>query len=216
MRGYFFHSDVLVDRPRLAKQLPAAWARTLAAHRGGQIDNWQAAYQQVVDDWGSYWADLTLSETDPLAQWREGWWRIIRAVYRLAGEPPPSLDALSFHLDELPDQVGRYCSAWRSGAADVLQTVTRQGHKAAIISPYTAAPLVRGMLAAAALDQHVVKVLGPDELGQVGLHGINWRRLADQVGFDPNAYRLVSDEAIPDVDMISSPADLLSLVNLLE
>ena len=84
MRSFFFHSDVLINRAMLAKQLPAAWAKELAEHRGGQVDAWEKAYQQVAGDWSSYWADLNLDEPDSLAQWREGRWRIIRALYRLA------------------------------------------------------------------------------------------------------------------------------------
>lgn len=216
MRCYFFHSDVLIDRSRLAEQLPAAWARTLAEHRGGQVDIWQKAYRRVVEDWASYWADLTLNESNSLAQWREGRWRIIRAVYRLAGQPLPPLDTLSIHLDELPNQVGCHCSAWRSGTEDVLKSMADHDHKATIISPYMEAPLIRGMLEASALGQYVVGVLGPDELGQVGLCDINWRWLVTQVDLEVDACRLVSDEALPDVDVISPPADLLSLMKILE
>jgi hypothetical protein len=211
MHAYFFHSDVLIDRSLLADQLPAAWAKVLAEYCGGQADNWEKAYQQVVEDWASYWADLTLNEADSLAQWREGWWRVIRALYRLTGQPLPSLDTISTHLDELPYQVGCHCSGWRPGVKNVLQAMADQKHKVAIISPHTASSLIRGMLESPMLGQYVAGVLGPDELGQVGLSGVNWRWLADRVGFAPGTYRLVSDESTPGIDVISPPVDLLNV-----
>jgi hypothetical protein len=84
-RVVLVHADALLDRAALRAALPAAWGGALAAGPGGSPDEWASAYRQIQDDWDSYWVDLDLSGDDSLAQWREGRWRVVRGLFRLAG-----------------------------------------------------------------------------------------------------------------------------------
>jgi hypothetical protein len=197
------HGDVLIDRTALAAALPDAWADVLAAEVAGEREAWRQAYQCVADDWESYWADLDLSGDNSVEQWREGRWRVTRAWFRLAGQPIPDAAQSSYYLDTLAEMVGKRCLEWKQGSIDAVNMLTEAGFRIAVLDPYLPSPLVRGMLDASYLDNGV-QVIGPDELEQVGMEGIEWGWFASLIGADPANMRFVSP-----------PADLTDLVALL-
>ncbi len=206
------HGDVLIDRRALSEALPNAWAAVLAEQEGGPLEVWQSATAQVASDWDSYWEDLDLSGDDSLAQWREGRWRIVRAWFRLAGQAVPPTSRLSALLDELPRKVGRRLDAWRNGALEALHGLAAAGIAARIIEPFAPGSLVRGMLDTAKLT---VPVAGPDDLGQVGLEGLDCARLAARIGCDPARCRFVSARPLPGLPTLSPPDDLSRLAEWL-
>ena len=98
IHAVLIHSDALFDRRALADVMPVAHARVMSRRHGGTVETWQSAYQQIVDDWESYWDDLNLSGDDSLFQWREGRWRVIRALFRLVGRPSPPKEKIPLYL----------------------------------------------------------------------------------------------------------------------
>jgi hypothetical protein len=184
-RAVLVHADALLDRATLRAALPAAWGGALAAGQGGSPDEWTSAYQRIQDDWDSYWADLDLSGDDSLAQWREGRWRVVRGLFRLTGRAAPLVEQMPRYLDVFPREVGHLCPAWRAGALEALGQFAEQSFTVALLAPYTASALLWGMLDAEDSQGGVQRVLGPDELEQVGLEGIAPAYLARLVGADP-------------------------------
>ncbi len=202
------HSDVVIDRAALAACQPIAWAEALAAEQGGPVEAWQAAYRQVSADWSSYWADLDLGGDESLAAWREGRWRVIRALARLAGQPCPLHEQMESFLTDLPRQVGRRCPAWQAGALAGMGAWM----PAAIVAPTLPASLIEGMLEVAGLT---VRVIGPEALSQIGLEGITWAYLAWLAGVDPAIGRLVCREPVPGMPVIYPSADLSAFAAVL-
>jgi hypothetical protein len=179
------HGDLLIDRAALRAALPRAWGEALVADQGGHAEGWANAYRQIQDDWDSYWADLDLDSDDSLAQWREGRWRIVRGLFRLAGRAALPIEQMAYYLDEFPRKVGRICSAWQPGAAEALNRLAERGIAVVLLPPYMSSALFWGMLDALDRPHSVRRVLGPDELGQAGLEGIAPAHLARLAGADP-------------------------------
>ncbi len=196
------HTDCLLDRAALAEQMPAALAGTFAARHGGSAADWEDAYRRLLADWASYWADLDLGGDDSLAQWREGRWRVVRAHFRLVGQPALPLSDLPFYLDEFPEQVGARVNAWRAGALAALRALAANGASVVVLAPTLPASLVRGML-----PPDAAAALGPDELGQFGLEGLLWPTLARLAGGDPARTLLVGVD-MPGARSLPCPADL--------
>jgi hypothetical protein len=218
-RVVLLHSDVLVNRGSLAAALPDAWAYVLTTQHGGSADVWKHAYERIADDWESYWADLDVSGDDSVNQWREGRWRVVRGWFRLAGEEPPPNDQMEYFLDGLMELVGaqtvRFVSdVWRDRAVDMLDKLANAGQTVAIVDPYAPAALLRGMLVACRSVVHR-GVIGPDELGQVGLEGLEWNFLAQLAEGDPATMQFVSPHWMRGANLIDPPANLTDLIPLL-
>jgi hypothetical protein len=185
-RTVLVHGSSLLDRAALKAALPLAWGEALADGPGGFPGDWADAYRLIQDDWHSYWADLDLSGDDSLAQWREGRWRIVRGLFRLAGRAAPTLAEMPYYLDVFPRGVGHRCPAWRPGTVEMLDQLAGRGLEVTLLAPHTASALLWGMLDMAERLHSVRRVLGPDELGQVGLEGIAQAHLARLAGDDPS------------------------------
>jgi hypothetical protein len=206
-------TDVLIDRPALSSALVNATAEVMARRFGEDAREWRRSYQHVLEDWNTYWADLNLAETDSLRQWREGRWRIVRALFRLTKVKPPSENAISLHLDRLPREIGRRCDAWLAGAVEGVQALAGQGARVVLVAPTHPASLIRGMADSVTLGEAVAAVLGPDELGQVGLDDIPWEGLVKLAGGELGQTWLVS--TWPDLPVLAPPQDLSRLAEVL-
>jgi len=210
-----FHSDVVIDRGALRRLLSEATGQALAETHGGEADHWQAAYRHIQADWDSYWADLTLDGDDSLTQWREGHFRVARAVFRLAGMEVPAADRMAWFVGDLPCLVGQQCPALKDGCTEMVRTLHEKGIAVGIASPTLSSRLVRGMLDAADLEDTVQIVLGPDELGQVGLDGIAGGWLADLAGVPASEIRLISPVSVSGLMTITPPAAFHTIPELI-
>ncbi len=211
-----FSDEVLFDRQEVRKQMPTATALVMASRYGGSIHSWAEAYHQILNDWESYWIDLNVDSEDSLEQWREGRWRVVRALFRLTGRPLPGEEDISLHLDIVPRETGRKCTTWLPGAVEGLQGLSNEGVRVSILSPSLPAPLFWGMADAAGLDAVINTVVGPDELGQVGLFGIQWERLELLAKAEPGYCLLVHPTRQPPIKAptLRPPADLSRLPGL--
>jgi hypothetical protein len=208
------HADVLLDRRAVGRLLPDAWAPLLYERYGGTLGGWRSATAQVAGDWNSYWADLDLSGDDSLNQWREGRWRIVRAWFRLAGQPVPDVSCMTLFLDRMPREVGcQIDSGWRTHAIDTLGALAAAGIRTGVVDPFSPASLLHGMLNAAGVDPTPV-VIGPDELCQVGLEEISWSWMVRLAGGSPQRTCFVSQKEVDGWSVISPPADLRFLPDL--
>jgi hypothetical protein len=208
------HADVLIDRSTLVARLPNAWADVLSSEQGGKPDQWRMAYHNVVGDWASYWDDLDLNQDDSLRQWREGRWRVVRAIFRLAKHEAPPLEMMTCYLDDMQIEIGRRAPAWHPGVKETLLALMASRNTVGIVDPYTPSGLLRGMLDSLEKLKRV-RVFGPDELGQVGLDGMLWETLVRIVGGHPYKTRYVSPHPMHKALLIRPPANLSSLPALL-
>ena len=211
-----FSDEVLFDRQELAKRMPAATGMVMVSHFGGTVRGWAEAYRQILNDWESYWVDLNLDAEDSVEQWREGRWRVVRALFRLTGRSMPGEDDIALHLDTLPREMGRECAVWLPGATEGLQGLAQKGVRVALLSPSLPASLLWGMADGASLDTTFSEMLGPDELGQVGLFGFRWERLERLAKAEPGYCLLVHPTRQPPVKAptLLPPDDLSRLDGL--
>lgn len=212
-----FSDEVLFDRQDLARQLAEATAPVMVSRFGGSTHGWAEAYRQILSDWESYWVDLNLDAEDSLDQWREGRWRVVRALFRLTGRTLPDESDIPLHLDTLPRVIGRRCAAWFPGAVDGLRGLVTEGVRVGLVIPSLAAPLIWGMADAAGLDTILSAVIGPDELGQVGLSGLHWERLESLAKAEPGYCLLVHPTRQPPISAptLRPPANLSRLPGLI-
>lgn len=194
-----FSDDVLFDRHDLVRQMAEATAPVMVSRFGGSTSGWAEAYHQILSDWESYWIDLNLDAEDALDQWREGRWRVVRALFRLTGRDLPEEDDIPLHLDRLPRVIGRRCAAWFPGAVDGLRGLAGEGVRIGLVVPSLPAQLIWGMADAAGLDTILSTVIGPDELGQVGLSGLQWERLEVLAKAEPGYCLLVHPTRQPPI-----------------
>lgn len=92
----------LIDPARLVECMPLAIGRIMAGRYGATADLWADAYQRIVTDWDSYYADLDLNGDEGLAHVYEGMFRTTRALFRLANVGEPHHDDLTALSRELP------------------------------------------------------------------------------------------------------------------
>lgn len=208
-------ADLLIDPAVLACLLPEAWAQVLAAEHGGLEGGWLSAYQRVSADWDSYWADLDLSGDDSLHQWREGRWRVVRGWFRLAGQEPPPVERMAFYLNDLEHRAGQKCAAAvRSNLLGELRLLSQRDFRAAVVSASKSMSLVAGMLAVHGAPW--VSVIGPEQIGQIGLEGITWKWLAALAGGEPDRSHFVTRKSLPGIPAIAPPDNAYNLITLLE
>jgi beta-phosphoglucomutase-like phosphatase (HAD superfamily) len=135
----------LIDSQRAGPQHWAAVARLLAERHGGEADEWLSAYQSVRADWGSYWADLNIGGDEGLANFEEGNWRVIRALFRLTGRDYPPLDDLRWYVHELPALAAREVSAPQPDAEVCLRRLAAEGYALGVVTEALSA-VGRGLL----------------------------------------------------------------------
>jgi len=187
-------TELLIDRPVLSMELVGATGSVMARRFGDEPGEWEKSYRHVLEDWDNYWADLNLAEDNSLGQWREGRWRVERALFRLTHKRPPSEEKIALHLDKLPREIGRECDAWLPGAVDGLRALAARGAKIVLIAPTQSSALIWGLLDSARLSKQIDRVLGPDELGQVGLDDDAPEWLLRQAGGPPAETWLISTQ----------------------
>ena len=206
--------DHLILRPLLSASMVPATADVMAEKFGSEPREWAKSYRNVLKDWDSYWADLDVNGDASLRHWREGRWRIAKALFRLTSLPYPPQHLIGLHLDKLPRDIGRRCGeAWRSGAAEGITALAKQDVRVVILAPTLPAALINGLVDAAGLEKSIAGVYGPDELERVGLEGFEWKWLCSLVRGDPASTLLMSagGAPIPEAVTADPPDDLSTL-----
>lgn len=204
---------ILLDHQRLADVLPTATAQVMAEKHGNSVQAWENAYRKIQADWYSYWADLSLSGEDSLEQWREGQWRVTRALFRLVGYPPPDTGQMDTYLDILPQAVGQRIAAWQPGVEESLSALSRVA-RLCLLSPYLSEMLIWGMVEEGGLRTVVDQVVGPNSLGQVSLSGLNGSWLAALAHSELEQCVLIGPEPVPGIAHLLPPDDLSQLTGL--
>lgn len=145
---FFDLHGVLVDHTgALPRQYRAALAGFMAARYGGDPAAWAEAYARVTADWDSYYADLDFSGDDSLAQVREGETRVLRALFRLTGQPCPPPEAIARLVDEYQYPVASRCDALYPDARAALEALR-------------ALPLTLGVITHAVCDRAIGLLAG--------------------------------------------------------
>jgi len=184
--------STLIDSQRAGPQHWAAIVRLLARRHGGEADEWLAAYQTVRADWGSYWADLDIGGDEGLADFEEGNWRVIRALFRLTGRDYPPLDDLRWHVRELPALAAREVSALRPDAEVCLRRLAAGGYALGVVTDALSA-VARGLLEGASVAQWFGgPVVGIDDVGRGGRPVTAFQTAIVRAGASPQAC-LVAD-----------------------
>lgn len=138
---FFEVGGALIDRAQFGGWYAENLGRILAARFGLTPAAWSAAYQRVLLDWDSYYADLNLSGDDGLADLWEGQFRTTRALFRLTGSPEPDKTTLTALARELPALAARGHSAFYPDVGAGLRQLADAGLTLGVVSYATAAQL---------------------------------------------------------------------------
>jgi FMN phosphatase YigB (HAD superfamily) len=103
-------------------------ARWLAAHYGGELDAWLKAETQVIADWDAYHADLNFSGDDGMRDYYEAGFRIVRALFRVAGASEPSREEIHRLARELPGITPLACDALYADVKPVVCALAAEGY----------------------------------------------------------------------------------------
>jgi len=131
---FFELPGVLVDRSVFRRTYRANLARIMAERYTGNPPEWAAAYDHVLADWDSYYADLNLSSEDGIADLWEGLYRTTRALFRLTGVPEPTQPELTRLSRELPELASRGCDALFPEVPTLLGQLDQAGLVLGVIS----------------------------------------------------------------------------------
>lgn len=211
-------SDLLINRPVLSAAMVAATGQVMAEHFGQEPREWEKSYRNVLADWDNYWRDLDLNGDASLRHWREGRWRVAKALFRLTGLGYPSEKAIPLHLDQLPREIGTQCAdAWKAGVAEGITGLAAQGIRAVILAPTLPAALLRGMAEGAGFEASVAGIIGPDQMERVGLDGFEWRWLCSLARGNADETMIVGDAGsqISGARVVAAPGDVSHLASLL-
>ncbi len=138
---FFEAGGVLIERGRFGAWYAANVGRVMAARFGLTAEAWSAAYQRVLVDWDSYYADLNLSGNDGIEDMWEGMFRTTRALFRLSGCAEPNKAALTALARELPALAARGHAALYADADETLPVLAHAGLTLGVVSYATNAQL---------------------------------------------------------------------------
>ena len=125
---------VLIDPQRLAACYAESLGQVMATRFGLSAPDWTVAYQQIVADWDSYYADLDLNGDDGLDHMWEGLYRTTCALFRLTQTPEPPQPTLTALSRELPVEATRQCDSAYEDAKSIIQVLDAQGIKLGVLS----------------------------------------------------------------------------------
>jgi len=127
----------------------------------------------------------------------------------------PAADRIAWFVGDLPRLVGQHCSALKDGCTEMVRALRINGISVGIVAPTLSSGFVRGMLGVADLEDTMEIVLGPDEIGQVGLEGIAGSWLADLAGVPASEIRLISPVSVSGLITITPPASFHTIPDLI-
>jgi phosphoglycolate phosphatase-like HAD superfamily hydrolase len=177
----------LIDRARLNALYPIALGAIMSERYGGSGDQWRAAYQQIVTDWDSYYADLDLGGDDGIADLWEGLFRTTRALFRLTATLEPSHSDLIAFSRELPALVYRDCPSHYPDVPLILNGLSERGITVGICADQPEAH------ARALIGPFDGPIIGVDTLERAIQDSIYFQRLA--LHSDPAVTLIIHDQA---------------------
>ena len=192
---FFEVPGVLVDRAELGRCTAHGIGLVMAERYGLQPATWTAAYQRVLADWDSYYADLNLSDDDGLADMWEGLFRTTRALFRLTGTPEPSKSELTALSRELPALAARDCAALYPEVPAVVRQLDSAGLMLGVIS-YSLHAQIRALLAPA-LPYFKSGLWGADNSEQFDKDAQRYRLAALRASVRPERCLIVDDHLPP-------------------
>jgi FMN phosphatase YigB (HAD superfamily) len=161
MADLIFHLNSLVDSTKIRVHSQIGIAHFMSENYGSD-GKWFEAYSKIVNDWASYHSDLNFSGEDGMAHMREARFRIMRALFRLAGKPEPSQDMIHALADEAlkikwPNLFGEFIHS-------ALKNLGKQ-HKISLVSYFPQVQL-EAIVEAENLQETIVSCIGADTFEQ--------------------------------------------------
>ncbi len=194
------HGTLIDAASRLPPCYAQAQADLLSARYGGDPTAWVEANRRVIADWDSYYADLDLGGDDSLDQMWEGQTRVLRALFRLTGQPYPSPEELAALVREQPYRIASRCDALYPDARIALEAIRADdrlsGLVLGVISNAVAGHTEGCLVGAGVRDWFAGPVVGPDTVGWFGKDEGCFRFAFAQAGAAPEGCVVVDDEPL--------------------
>jgi FMN phosphatase YigB (HAD superfamily) len=159
---FFDLHGTLVDGVALHPCYSAAYGDLMAARYGKSAEVWTQANWRIVADWDSYYADLDLGGENGMADMWEGYFRVTRAMFRLAGVPEPSRNEIAALSREVPTIVPRHCDALYSDVRPAIATLHAAGYILGVTSHALTGQARATLQGGGILDTFAGSIIGPD------------------------------------------------------
>lgn len=186
---------LLVDKAKL-RQIYADGICIIMQERYGLAKNdWCSAHTQIIRDWDDYFADLNFSGDDGFADFREGYFRVTRALFRITNTTEPDKSELHKLSRELLTKAPTYGDALTDEAKETIQAARQNGFQLAVMT-YLTADNARGVLQGAEVDEHFRYVIGFDSFEKFERDRHFYRSLARYFKVDADNRLIVATENV--------------------
>lgn len=119
---------------------------------------WARAYRQIAADWASYFADLDYGGEEGMADMREGYYRVARALFTLTRQPEPEQPQLTALARTLAQRAPTYGDAFTETGREHIETT----RLTLIALSYHWGDHARAIIAGAGLNARFQAVVGAD------------------------------------------------------
>lgn len=185
----------LVDPMRIRIHYAHHLGLVMAEQHGGTAHTWTTAYNQVVEDWDSYYIDLDLNGDDGVEHLWEGMFRTTRALFRLTGMAEPTAPELTVLARTLQERVCACFNSFYPGAAAVVYEMYTRGlalGAAGLLTKSHVAGLLRG---ASISDMFTGPILTPEITGRYARNTAFYAGLSSAAARPPQQILLVSPDS---------------------
>jgi FMN phosphatase YigB (HAD superfamily) len=163
MAHLIFHLNVLADPASIRALTLRGMAQFLGKIYGNET-KWYDAFLKIFGDWNSYHADLNFSGEDGMADMREARFRIMRALFRLAGIAEPSQEEIHRLADESLTKAHREGDIFFHDSIGVIDILSEK-HSLTLVSYFPQAQL-EAMVKASGVHHLIKHFIGADSFEQ--------------------------------------------------
>lgn len=152
---------LLVDKAKLRQNYAEGVTQIMHERYGATITIWHDAYTQIQRNWHDYFADLNFSGDEGFADFKEGYFRITRALFRIANVQEPQKSEIHDLSLYLLAHAPTYDDALRDPAKETITTAHKEGFEIAVMTYLTEA-YAEGIAIGAKMREYVSHFIGFD------------------------------------------------------
>lgn len=193
---FFDLHGVLVDSQRMLQNQRRGIGQIMAERYGQSPEIWEEAYQRIVADWDSYFADLNLSGDEMLRDLKEGWFRVTRALFRLVAVAEPEKNEISQLSLELLATAPAYGDALYADARIAVERLHEKGYHLGVVTHALAGQAQAALRGANILDYFSAPIIGCDTVEQFDKDQMFFIKMANLAQVQPEKCLVVEDSDI--------------------
>lgn len=195
---FFDLHSTLIDSKRMVQNHHYGVGQIMSTRYGQSPQIWEAANKQIVSDWDSYFADLNFGEDGMMVNLKEGWFRVTRALFRLAKVTEPEKSEISALSMELPATAPAFGDALYEDARIAVKQLHQKGYQLGIVTHALEGQARASLCGANMLDYFTAPIVGVDTVEQFDKDKMFFIKIANLAKVEPEQCLVVdnSEQAI--------------------